>query len=434
MIEKDSSEKYQIILIVMVLSFIAIVVFAIILSYVTEGLSKDNNSLDDVAIVLNEGDLAINYIDGNKIDIKGKEKKEYTISITNISLNKLYYSVFLENVSLEDDVDLKFYSENEELVFSSEDGLENELISLFVVNPSETIRYKLVVEGNKKTSFDAEIKVVNESLTTQTFSDLILLDNTTSLSQTKVGSEISTIDEGLIRDKDDLGDTYYFRGDVKNNYVKMGDLYFRVVRINGDGTVRIVLDNVIDTQYAYNTNPLGENMTLGSLASLQNATLSNNLIEWFNNNLKEYENYVVPGNFCTDVEFPIIVNGDNYSTSYTRIYIDNSPSLKCSGSLYTSKVGLLSVDEVVYAGAYKKNANTKYYLYNENISGNYLTNSSFFINTSSVISMMNVMSDGSLGDGVLVDNLAYIRPVINISVNAKVKGKGTFEEPYVIVS
>ena len=434
MIEKDSSEKYQFILIVMVLSFIAIVVCAIVLSYMTEGLSKDNNSLDDVAIVLNEGDLAINYIDGNKIDIKGKETKSFTISITNLSVNKLYYSIFLENVNLEENVDLKFYTENEELVFSSEDGLENELISLFAINPSETIRYKLLVEGNKKTSFEAEIKVVNESLTTQTFSDLLLLDNTTSLSQTKVGSEISIIDEGLIKDKDDFGDTYFFRGNVTNNYVKMGDLYFRVVRINGDGTVRVVLDNVIDTQYAYNTNPLGENMSLGSMASLQHASLNNVLIEWFNKNLKEYENYVVPGNFCTDVEFPIIVNGDNYSTSYTRIYIDNSPSLKCTGSLYTSKVGLLSVDEVIFAGAYKKNANTKYYLYNENIKGNYLTNSSFFINTSSVISMMNVMTDGSLGDGILVNNLAYIRPVINISVNAKVKGKGTFEEPYVIVS
>ena len=95
---------------------------------------------------------------------------------------------------------------------------------------------------------------------------------------------------------------------------------------------------------------------------------------------------------------------------------------------------MLSVDEVVLAGAYKNTPNDKYYLYNENIKGNYLTLSPYYINTSNVLTMMNVISDGSLGDGVLVTSNSYIRPVINIGVNAKLKGEGTKENPYIIVS
>lgn len=42
--------------------------------------------------------------------------------------------------------------------------------------------------------------------------------------------------------KDAYGTSYYYRGNVTNNYVKFADKYWRIVRINGDGSVRIVYD------------------------------------------------------------------------------------------------------------------------------------------------------------------------------------------------
>ncbi len=42
--------------------------------------------------------------------------------------------------------------------------------------------------------------------------------------------------------KDNYGYSYYFRGTVDNNYVKFADKYWRIVRVNGDGTVRIIYD------------------------------------------------------------------------------------------------------------------------------------------------------------------------------------------------
>ena len=66
-------------------------------------------------------------------------------------------------------------------------------------------------------------------------------------------------DAGLYKTQDDLGDSYYYRGNVTNNYVQFGSyaansevngttyteetlMYWRIVRINGDGTIRLVYD------------------------------------------------------------------------------------------------------------------------------------------------------------------------------------------------
>ena len=46
----------------------------------------------------------------------------------------------------------------------------------------------------------------------------------------------------LCKAKDAYGDSYYYRGNVINNYVLFADKYWRIVRINGDGTVRVIYD------------------------------------------------------------------------------------------------------------------------------------------------------------------------------------------------
>jgi len=39
---------------------------------------------------------------------------------------------------------------------------------------------------------------------------------------------------------DDYGDSYYYRGNVTNNYVKFGGYYWRILRVNGDGSIRMI--------------------------------------------------------------------------------------------------------------------------------------------------------------------------------------------------
>lgn len=50
-------------------------------------------------------------------------------------------------------------------------------------------------------------------------------------------------DNGEIRKiEDDYGTSYVFRGNIQNNYVKFANKYWRIMRINGDGTMRLVYD------------------------------------------------------------------------------------------------------------------------------------------------------------------------------------------------
>ena len=39
---------------------------------------------------------------------------------------------------------------------------------------------------------------------------------------------------------DDYGTSYYFRGNVENNWVKFAGYYWRILRINGDGSIRMI--------------------------------------------------------------------------------------------------------------------------------------------------------------------------------------------------
>ena len=54
-----------------------------------------------------------------------------------------------------------------------------------------------------------------------------------------------------IKKTDDLGTSYYYRGAVNNNWVKFGkegtkDIYWRIIRINGDGSIRMIYSGTTD--------------------------------------------------------------------------------------------------------------------------------------------------------------------------------------------
>ena len=59
-------------------------------------------------------------------------------------------------------------------------------------------------------------------------------------SQTPKSYDISAV--GMYSASDDDGKTYYYRGSVAGNYVKFAGFYWRVIRVNGDGTVRLIYD------------------------------------------------------------------------------------------------------------------------------------------------------------------------------------------------
>jgi hypothetical protein len=304
---------------------------------------------------------------------------------------------------------------------------------LYSIEGETTVRYKIIISNEEKLSFKAVLKVVNESTSKESFSDVLLINNEIKKPKTRIGSEIATTDEGLIETVDNKGTSYYFRGNVKNNYVKLGDLLFRIVRINGDGTVRMVLDGVIENQYPYNTNEPTEEVSPSLLSGLGYSTVLGELNNWYNEKLGAYDMYLANTDFCTDTSFNRELNGIYYSNSFDRIFVDGAPDLYCSGTIYTGKVGLLSADEVLLAGAYADVTNSDFYLYNSEIKGNYVTNSSYSM-VEGRAHMINVMANGAFGDSVDIGTETFIRPVVSMGTSAKLKGDGTKSNPYIIVA
>ena len=45
---------------------------------------------------------------------------------------------------------------------------------------------------------------------------------------------------GLYKNVDNYGDVYYYRGDVQNNNVYFGGYYWKIIRTNGDGSIRLI--------------------------------------------------------------------------------------------------------------------------------------------------------------------------------------------------
>ena len=104
-----------------------------------------------------------------------------------------------------------------------------------------------------------------------TFSEVILDDNKVKeLPVSNIGEE-SKLDEGLIEARDDFGATYYFRGKVENNNVEFANLNWKIVRINGDGSVKLVLSTLTneinkyyDEDYEFSKSSVNEYLTIPS--------------------------------------------------------------------------------------------------------------------------------------------------------------------------
>ncbi len=54
------------------------------------------------------------------------------------------------------------------------------------------------------------------------------------------GGNCTSTDKGVYETVDDYGKSYVFRGTVDNNWVHFADMYWRIIRINGNGTIRLI--------------------------------------------------------------------------------------------------------------------------------------------------------------------------------------------------
>ena len=393
------------------LTFIAILI--VLIGCIGIGyLFYDKVILDETQVVVND-ELSINYLDGQNIITNG----EYRFSVTNNGNNDVYYRISVN--------DITGYDENLTYTLTSNDtnikiekkalDVDNPVIANNILIPAlETKNFILTVNGNTNTSFSLNVEKIED--VEEYFYMTILNNNELKKPTTVVGEEISSTNEGLIEDKDDDGATYYFRGAVDNNYVSFANLIWRIVRINGDGTVRLVLNETIDTLSTYNTEE----------TSFKETALYDSLETFYENNLSYYEKNIANSKFCSETSIT-----DNKYNAYTRIITNEIPTFNCLGTSYVSRIGTLTVDEIVYAGALYDEENTNYYLYNSEIENLWWTSSLARKDDSSIYPFL-VSPNGSLTESVASTLYRGVRPVINLSRNTKVSGTGTLTDPYTL--
>ena len=253
--------------------------------------------------------------------------------------------------------------------------------------------------------------------------------------------------------KDDFGDTYYFRGDPTNNWVKIGNFYWRIIRFNGNGSIRLIYSGSGSAQtsgagtqtktLAYNTqynNAQYVKYVYGSTDS----TIKADLDSWYTINLKSTYGSKMDGSvgFCNDAD---MTNSTDFKP-YTRIETNKKPTFKCgtpTTNLYTTSggtkgnqkltnpIGLITLDEANFAGGLWNTGNSGYYLYTNQY---YWTMSPYyFYCCPSIARVFFVTSDGSLRANDPVETVTGVRPVINLRSDTLFKGKGTQDSPYVVV-
>ncbi len=281
-------------------------------------------------------------------------------------------------------------------------------------------------------------------------------------------SNVATTDEGVYRVSDGMygGYSYYWRGAATTNYVKFAGKCWRIIRINGDKTMRLIYDGatchangtsttdsiaVASTAYnsSYNKSEyVGWKYTSGSqrpssITSGTNAPIKTTLENWYNTNIGNnttYSSKIADGKYCNDrnvqsgQSWASAPSSTFYYAAYKRIYTDRAPSLSCASlDTYSLKVGLITADEVMYAGGLNTN-NTSYYLYNGQ---NYWTMSPaelYYYSSSSLnANVFRVDANGYL-DNWSVSYTLGVRPVINLKADTLFAsgGTGTQSNPYVV--
>lgn len=396
-----------------ILSFIAILIFLISLIGIIY-LFYDKVVEFDSDIEAN-GVLSINYIDGKKINVLDSDTIE--VSITNSSNKVVYYNLGFLKVRGNGTYKIKC---EDSIVTEGKLNSTDEIITDNIsIHGGVTKLYSIEIINENDTFLTATLTIRNYEGMNKTFADVLLGDEVYSEnSLTKPGNEIAVEDEGLIKSYDDTGVSYYYRGSVTNNYVSFAGLTWRIVRINGDGTIRIVLDGITDGLVKYFSEESNDYTYDASLAKVY-------LEDWYNIYLKEYSKYIANTKYCSDVSYD-----DTYTfNSYTRIMTNKIPSLNCLGTSFSSNIGMLTIDEVMLAGANSTDGNTSYYLYNSNISDVWYTMSGAK-GTNSSINMFMIDSNGRINTDVSATLFRNVRPVINLVKNIEMTGTGTSLDPY----
>ncbi len=365
--------------------------------------------------------LSINYLNGTDI-VVSKRNEQVSFSITNQLSETLYYNIDIKNVqgSLSG-VTYRLSSDNPSISEAIGNLEQNAISSRVAISPGITHRYTLEIINPDANSFSFELEIKPE-VVENSFANTILLDNDIKESTTTPFSASATDNEGLIRQSTELGNIYYFRGNVQNNYVSFANQLWRIVKINEDNSVKLILNNTTESLIAMNdSEQAGNNDFLTS-------TAYQNLNTWYSTYLAEYDENIASTYYCFDNSVSTTETGEITYLSNIRLFTDYLPTNTCGGLNVSSKIALLSADEAVMAGA-SASDNNSYYLYVDGLQASWWTMTPNK-KENNTMSYMTVGANGSLIGDVNETSQLFLRPVLTLNRKTEVTGSGTAEDPY----
>ena len=340
-----------------------------------------------------------------------------------------------------------------------------------------TLKFSNVQKGTICSVYDA-----SKGKSLATLYDKLLADKTTRPDRGSFSSVLTTDNTNTLYTGTENGTTvYYFAGNATDNWVKFGknasnqDLYWRIIRTNSDGGVRLLYHGTSTTATdayigisAFNTtynNPMYVGYMYGTSGSLvnnrtnaTNSTIKGVIDTWYKNNLNtNYGKYIsTTAVYCNDRSNPAggynTGNTSFYYGAYTRLIANKTPSYDCAtaedkftadsstgnGKL-TYPIALMTADEVSFAGGlWATNAPTWYYYNSANGSS---TGSTWWWLLSPYYwygSRANVFYVyGSSLPGALiysgVDSTVGVRPAVSLKSCVKTSGgDGSANSPYTI--
>ena len=311
---------------------------------------------------------------------------------------------------------------------------------------------------------------------------------------------------GLYSTEDEDGTSYYYRGNIVNNNVQFGEyqedyyvykynnqyfqsletcqnsisscsesnttkvklaskgdkMYWKIVRINGDGSARLIYNGTNPTA-TYDANDLstwpyigltywGEGDSSLENNGYENSYVKKDTISWYSNTLENsaFDSKVSTTVFCSDTSglklsseygftsgpSTIFSSGNRLAQSFNNFAKDNSPSLICPatsekvGGSYNLKIGLITGDELTFAGGLYSVASNNYL--NTNVNYNYWSMTPLFYSNNMYF---NLVMNNNLKEGVLNtggQQISALRPVINVSGSVTENVDGTVDNPYII--
>ena len=514
--EEIKNKQKRVMIYVMIVSLICVV--GVSYAFFTAGMSSETST----TVRADAGTMKITYSGGANINLAGIYPKDdvwatKTITVTgnNTTDAEMYYKLTLvvDSNTFKTDDPLQYElvstntSTNGEIIpnISKTDitGTSIELGSGHFVkanNAKHTYLLKIYYpkkatsqNANQGAAFNAHVEITSaKAPTVSTLAQTILAKNEVKTPITTPGAAISTASEALLAStEDDYGTSYYFRGAVTNNYVEFANKCWRIVRVSGDGSVKLILHNDNKTgvanpcdaannsasaafarysgetyKSAFNAN-YNDNAYVGfkygtvgagdyalTHANTNKSTILTNLEAWYNDNLSTYEKVIDDTVWCndktnvTDTSYDplrLSPNGLGYGANKTyygatQRLVNTSgsaggtgPSLKCNGELskINSKVGLITADELALAGyAYAKNNTTTYLQENATDTYWWSLSPNFFVGGYASVWLVNGGS-GYFGYN-FVGSTDGVRPSISLKSTTNVTGNGTSDSPFII--